>query len=117
MSNAERLSFFATMAQILATLLVALALLPRFQEAPPIHWITLLLFGAGLLCAVYGATPVWSELLWRPAFGVVLAATSVAVFAIVSSIAPANDKKQEDLVGRELRAKAERLDPTPPPPP
>lgn len=116
MPDAERLSFFATMAQILATLLVALALLPRFQGTPPIRWITLLLFGAGLLCAIYGATPVWSDLFWRPAFGAALAATSVAVFAIVSSIGPANDRKQEDQMSRELREKAERLDPTPPPP-
>lgn len=110
----ERLSFFSTMAQILATLFIALAVLPRFQGVHPLHWSSLLLIGLGEACAIAGAVPGWSTVLWQPAFALVLSSASVAIFAILASVSPAIQTKNEHEEVKALIAQAERLDPTPP---
>jgi len=109
--TAEQVSFFSLMAQILATLLIAFAVLPRFKEAPPIHWTTLLWVGIGESFAILGAVPVWSQYLWQWAFATVLSSAAVAVFAIVASIGPANANSHEAARIKQLAVDAERLDP------
>lgn len=111
MQSTEEISFFSLMAQILATLLIAFAILPRFKEAPAINWTTLVWVGLGEGFAIYGAVPVWSGLLWQLAFAMVLSSAAVAIFAIVASIGPANEKSQRAENLKELTANAKRLDP------
>lgn len=111
MQGTEQVAFFSLMAQVLATLLIALALLPRFRGAPAIHWTTLLWVGVGEGLAIFGAVPAWSALLWPGSFAIVLSSAAAAVFALVASVGPANDKNQRAANIEDLAANAKRLDP------
>lgn len=117
MNATEQISFFALLAQVLATLLVAVALLPRLSDGPTIHWSTLVWLGLGEGLAVYGAIPGWSGMLWPASFAVVLASTATTVFALAATIAPANSKRHREEHLAALTEKAENLDPTPHPGP
>ena len=85
----EMAPFFSTMAVIMATLLVALALLSAF---PPrighsirkaMSLATFLWFGLGEVAGILGMMPTWPNELYRYFFAATLAAAAVAVVAVV----------------------------------
>lgn len=111
MQGAEQVTFFSLMAQVLATLLIAIALLPRFRGAPAIHWTTLLWVGVGEGLAIFSAVPAWSALLWPGSFAIVLSSAAATIFALVASVGPANEKSQRAANIEDLATNAKRLDP------
>jgi hypothetical protein len=111
MQGTEQVAFFSLMAQVLATLLIALALLPRFRGTPAIHWTTLLWVGVGVGLAIFSAVPAWSGLLWPGSFAIVLSSAAATIFSLVASVGPANEKGQRAANIEDLAMNAKRLDP------